>query len=67
LLRLTRYDGGKSYRSGGNQPLCEVSASAVKFLEKVDFAEEKLMVQTVRKESGTGTTYSILFTNGKVW
>lgn len=67
LLRLTSDDGGKNYRSGGNQPLCEVSATEVKFLQKVDFAAEKLTVKAINREGGQETTYSLLFTNGNVW
>jgi hypothetical protein len=68
VLRLYSEDGGKSYKSGGNQPICEVSASEVKFVKKVDFSDEKLVVKSVSKAEGNKTViYMVRFENGKVW
>jgi hypothetical protein len=68
VLRLYSEDGGKSYKSGGNQPICEVSASEVKFVKKVDFSDEKLVVKSVTKAEGDKTViYMVRFENGKVW
>lgn len=68
VLRLYSEDGGKSYKSGGNQPICEVSASEVKFVKKVDFSDEKLVVKSVTKAEGNNpVTYLVRFENGKVW
>ncbi len=68
VLRLYSEDGGKSYKSGGNQPICEVSASEVKFVKKVEFSDEKLVVKSVTKAEGNNPdTYLVRFENGKVW
>lgn len=67
-LRLTSSDSGKTYLTGDNKPLCEVSATEVKFLRKVDFADEKLTVKTVKATEAFGqSTYHVTFTTGKVW
>jgi uncharacterized protein YaiE (UPF0345 family) len=50
LLRLTSDDGGKTYKSGDNKPLCEVSADAIKFVRKVEFSDEKPKVKQVTTE-----------------
>ena len=34
VFRLYSEDGGKNYKSGGNQPLCEVSAKEIKLLKE---------------------------------
>ena len=68
VLRLYSEDGGKSYKSGGNQPICEVTASEVKFVKKVDFSDEKLVVKSVTKAEGNNpVTFLVRFENGKVW
>jgi hypothetical protein len=67
-LRLTSSDGGKTYLSGDNKPICEVSATEIKFLRKFDFADEKLTVKTVKTTEANGqSTWHVTFTNGKVW
>ncbi len=67
-LRLTSSDGGKTYLSGGNMPICEVTAAEIKLLRKVDWADEKLTVKEVKTTEADGrSTHHVTFTNGKVW
>lgn len=74
VLRLTSDDAGKTYKSGGNLPICEVTAKEVKFTKKVDYSDEKLVVKSVTKKSlptppgdSSGVIYEVTFENGKVW
>ena len=67
-LRLTSDDGGKTYLSGDNKPICEVSATEVRFLRPVDFADEKLTVKAVKTTETNGRpTHHVTFAGGKVW
>jgi hypothetical protein len=67
-LRLTSDNGGKTYSSGGNQPICEVSGKEIKFTREVDFADAKLTVKAViKQEAPGGSSYLVRFTNGKSW
>jgi hypothetical protein len=68
LLRLYSEDGGKNYKSGGNLPVCEVSAKEIKFLKKMDFAEEKLILKALTKfGQGNDAGHALYFENGTVW
>jgi hypothetical protein len=68
ILRLTSDDAGKTYKSGGNLPICEVTAKEIKFTQKVPYSDEKLTVKSVaKKEAPTKTNYAVTFENGKVW
>ena len=68
LLRLTSDDGGKTYRSGGGQAVCEVTETEVRFVRKVDFSPEKLVVKSVSKADANGLpTHTITFDGGVVW
>lgn len=68
LLRLTSDDGGKTYRSGGGKAVCEASATEIKFTQKVDFSDERLVVKSVTKSDGNGTEIWLIgFENAKVW
>jgi hypothetical protein len=68
VLRLYSDDGGKNYKSGGNQPVCEVSAKEIKFLKKIDFADEKLVLKSVTKiGQGNDAGHALYFANGTFW
>jgi hypothetical protein len=68
VLRLTSDDAGKTYKSGGNMPICEVTAKEIKFTTKVAYSDEKLTVKSVaKKEAPSKTNYAVTFDNGKVW
>jgi len=68
LLRLTSDDGGKTYRSGGGKAVCEVGEKEVRFVQKVDFSPEKLVVKSVARTDVKGVpTYTIAFDGGVVW
>lgn len=69
LLRLTSADGGKTYRSGGGGPICEVSATEIKFVRAVEFADEKMTVKKIvpSKEAEGATGFAVYFASGKVW
>ncbi len=68
LLRLTSDDAGKTYRSGGGKAVCVVSEKDVRFVEKVEFSPEKLVVKSVAKADVNGVpTYTIGFEGGVVW
>lgn len=66
--RLTSTDGGKSYVTGDNKVLCEVSDREIKFTRKVEFTDAKLAIKSVKQPEAKGPpTCVIEFENGKVW
>lgn len=69
LLRLTSDDSGKTYRSGDGKPVCEVSATTVRFLRKVPFAAENLTITRVATSAEANGTpaHRITFADGTSW